>query len=60
MGRLCEKGYLYGGVVGEWREMTEDRGKWSTVVEAGRKLVTIGPHPLEREEEKKKKKKKKY
>ena len=35
------------GVVGEWRELAEDRGRWrSIVVKAGQKLGAIGPHPL--------------
>ena len=35
------------GVVGEWRELSEDRGKRrSIVVKAGQKLGTIGPHPF--------------
>ena len=35
------------GVVGEWRELAEDRGKWRSIMaEAGQKLGAIGPHPL--------------
>ena len=38
------------GLVGEYRELAEDMGKCrSIVVEAGQKLGTIGPHPLQRE-----------
>ena len=35
------------GMVGEWRELAEDRGKWkSIIVKAGQKLGAIGPHLL--------------
>ena len=35
------------GVVGEWRELAEDRGMWrSIVVKAGQKLGVIEPYPL--------------
>ena len=35
------------GLVVEWRELAENRGRWrSVVVKAGQKLVGIGPHPL--------------
>ena len=37
-------------VVGEWRELAEDRKKWrSIVVKAGNKLGTIGPQSSENE-----------
>ena len=40
------------GVVEEWRELSEDRGRWrSIVVKAGQKLCAIGPHPFERKQE---------
>ena len=36
------------GVVGEWRELAEDRGGWrSNLVKAGQKLGAIGPHPYQ-------------
>ena len=31
------------GVVGEWRELAEDRGRWRSMVV---KVGAIGPHPL--------------
>ena len=35
------------GVVGERRELAEDRGKLRSIMaEAGQKLGAIGPHPL--------------
>ena len=41
------------GVVGECRELAEDRGKWRSIVaEAGQKLGAIGPHRFLKEEEK--------
>ena len=34
------------GMVGEWRELAEDRGRWrSIVVKAVQKCGAIGPHP---------------
>ena len=40
------------GVLGEWRELAEDRGKWrSIVVKVGQRLGAIGPHTLLREDE---------
>jgi len=34
------------GVVGEWRELAEDRWRWrSFVVKAGQKFGAIGPQP---------------
>ena len=42
------------GVVGEWRVLPEDRGRWmSIMVKAGQKLGAIGPNPSSREEEEK-------
>ena len=35
------------GVVGEWRELAEDRGRWkSFVIKAEQKFGTIRPHHL--------------
>ena len=34
------------GVAGEWREFTEDRGRWSFVVKTGQKIGAIGPYHL--------------
>ena len=35
------------GMVGEWREIGEDRGKWrSIVVKAGQKFDAVGPDPF--------------
>ena len=35
------------GLVGEWSELAEDRGRsWSIIVKARLKLGVIGPHPL--------------
>ena len=34
------------GVVGEWRELAEDRGRSSIVVKAGQKRGAIGHHHL--------------
>ena len=43
---LCEEYIRKVGVVGRWRELAEDRGKWSSsVVKAGQKLGAIGHHP---------------
>ena len=36
-------------VIGEWRELAEDRGRWrSIVVKVGQKLGAIGSHPIRR------------